>query len=191
MSNTMHLDLKSGIRAVSKQVNLDIRVSSGFLSEVNDVCEKLLTVLVKTSLTIKQNCKRVEISPSDVKAATKVILPKAFSDRAINEGVKAVNKFSSNEKGSRSARAGLIISVPKVDNMFRYLAVSKKISTRFSQGSIIFIAAVIEYIIAELTQISGDVARINAKTISKKHLDMAIEQDDDAQKLMQIITSMS
>jgi len=195
MSNTiMHIDLKTGIRSVSKQVNLDMnRVSSEFLSEINDICEKLLTVLARTSVTIKKNCKRVEISASDIQAATNVILPATLSEFAIREGNKATFKFVSNDdmKGSRSARAGLVISVPKVDSMFRYIA-GNKIPNRFSQGSIIFMTAVIEYVIAELCEVSGREARsINATTIFKRHLDIAVEKDEELMNFLKIMTAMS
>jgi len=190
----MHIDLKTGIRSVSKQVNLDMnRVSSEFLSEINDICEKLLTVLARTSVTIKKNCKRVEISASDIQAATNVILPATLSEFAIREGNKATFKFVSNDdmKGSRSARAGLVISVPKVDSMFRYIA-GNKIPNRFSQGSIIFMTAVIEYVIAELCEVSGREARsINATTIFKRHLDIAVEKDEELMNFLKIMTAMS
>ena len=62
-------------------------------------------------------------------------------------------------------------------------------SDRFSRSAGIFMAGVLEYLTAEIIELAGSVCEENKKkTISPKHLNLAVRSDPELNKLMHTIT---
>ena len=86
---------------------------------------------------------------------------------------------------SRSAKAGLQFPVGRVA---RYL---KKggYASRVGGGAPVYMAAVLEYLCAEILELAGNAARDNKKArIVPRHIQLAVRNDEELNKLMGGVT---
>ncbi|NXC07396.1 H2A1 protein, partial [Orthonyx spaldingii] len=83
-------------------------------------------------------------------------------------------------KRSRSAKAGLRFPVGRVYRLLR----RGKYADRIGSGAAIYLAAVIEYVAAEVLELAGNAAHENRKTrILPRHIQLAVRNDDELNKL--------
>ena len=89
---------------------------------------------------------------------------------------------------SRSAKAGLQFPVGRVA---RYLK-KGRYATRVGAGAPVYLAAVLEYLAAEVLELSGNAARDNKKNrIVPRHIQLAIRNDEELSKLLGGVTIAS
>ena len=86
---------------------------------------------------------------------------------------------------SRSAKAGLQFPVGRIA---RYLK-QGKYATRVGAGAPVYLAAVLEYLTAEVLELAGNASRDNKKTrIVPRHIQLAIRHDEELSKLLGGVT---
>eukprot|EP00798_Chlamydomonas_sp_ICE-L_P015974 gene15974-biopygen24976 len=86
---------------------------------------------------------------------------------------------------SRSAKAGLQFPVGRVA---RYLK-KGKYAERVGAGAPVYLAAVLEYLCAEVLELAGNAARDNKKTrIIPRYVQLAIRNDEELSKLLGSVT---
>ncbi|KQJ89933.1 histone H2A [Brachypodium distachyon] len=86
---------------------------------------------------------------------------------------------------TRSVKAGLQFPVGRIG---RYLK-KGRYAQRVGSGAPVYLAAVLEYLAAELLELAGNAARDNKKTrIIPRHLLLAIRNDDELGKLLAGVT---
>merc|ERR1711997_278203 len=91
-------------------------------------------------------------------------------------------------KSSRSHRAGLQFPVGRLS---RYLK-QGKYSERVGAGAPVYLAAVLEYLAAEVLELAGNAAKDNKKTrIVPRHIQLAIRNDEELNRLMSSTTIAS
>ena len=94
-------------------------------------------------------------------------------------------KGSAKKAVSRSAKAGLQFPVGRVA---RYLKAGKW-ATRVGAGAPVYLAAVLEYLCAEVLELAGNASRDNKKTrIVPRHIQLAIRNDEELSKLLGTVT---
>ncbi|KAM9804274.1 core histone macro-H2A.2 [Neosynchiropus ocellatus] len=94
-------------------------------------------------------------------------------------GKKKVTKLS------RSARAGVIFPVGR---MMRYLRTGTH-KYRIGMGAPVYMAAVIEYLAAEILELAGNAARDNKKgRITPRHIKLAVANDEELNQLLRGVT---
>ncbi|GHP07396.1 hypothetical protein PPROV_000615500 [Pycnococcus provasolii] len=82
---------------------------------------------------------------------------------------------------TKSAKAGLQFPVGRVA---RYLRVGKY-ATRIGAGAPVYLAAVMEYLAAEVLELAGNASRDNKKTrIIPRHIQLAVRNDEELSKLL-------
>ena len=82
---------------------------------------------------------------------------------------------------SRSSRAGLQFPVGRIA---RYLK-QGKFAERVGAGAPVYLAAVLEYLAAEVLELAGNAAKDNKKTrIIPRHIQLAVRNDEELNKLM-------
>ncbi|XP_067837351.1 histone H2A-like [Heptranchias perlo] len=86
---------------------------------------------------------------------------------------------------SRSSRAGLQFPVGRVHRLLR----KGNYAERVGAGAPVYLAAVLEYLTAEILELAGNAARDNKKTrIIPRHLQLAIRNDEELNKLLGRVT---
>ncbi|XP_039431320.2 histone H2A-like [Culex pipiens pallens] len=89
------------------------------------------------------------------------------------------------KKQTRSSRAGLQFPVGRIN---RYLR-KGNYADRISAGAPVYLAAVLEYLTAEVLELGGNASRDNKKTrITPRHLQLAIRIDEELNRLMLGVT---
>ena len=86
---------------------------------------------------------------------------------------------------SRSSRAGLQFPVGRVHRLLR----KGHYAQRVGAGAPVYLAAVLEYLTAEILELAGNAARDNKKSrIVPRHLQLAIRNDEELNKLLGNVT---
>ena len=89
---------------------------------------------------------------------------------------------------SRSAKAGLQFPVGRVARFIR----NQKVATRVGAGAPVYLAAVLEYLAAEVLELAGNAARDNKKRrIIPRHIQLAVRNDEELNKLLGGVTIAS
>ena len=89
---------------------------------------------------------------------------------------------------SSSAKAGLQFPVGRVARYMRQGRVAKRIGG----GAPVYMAAVLEYLCAEILELAGNAARDNKKSrIVPRHIQLAVRNDEELNKLMGGVTIAS
>ncbi|XP_050037289.1 histone H2A-like [Dermacentor andersoni] len=101
-------------------------------------------------------------------------------------GRSPAGKASKTTKGkSRSSRAGLQFPVGRIHRLMS----KGNYADRIGAGAPVYMAAVLEYLTAEVLELAGNAARDNHKTrITPRHLQLAVRNDEELSKLLSGVT---
>ncbi|GAA5928916.1 histone H2A [Sporobolomyces koalae] len=87
----------------------------------------------------------------------------------------------SSKAQSRSAKAGLQFPVGRIHRLLR----RGNYAQRVGAGAPVYLAAVLEYLSAEILELAGNAARDNKKSrIIPRHLQLAIRNDEELNRLL-------
>ena len=127
------------------------------------------------------------VSARHVQTAVRLFVPGELAKHAVSEGTKAVVKYHNTDKTrgrstTRSMRAGLQFPVAKVETMLR----AKLSGFNMGQATAVYMAAVLEYLTAEILELAGNAARDNKRVrIVPRHIMLAVRNDEELNKLYQ------
>jgi histone H2A len=97
-------------------------------------------------------------------------------------------KKSGGKTASRSSKAGLQFPVGRLSRYLRKGGYAKRVGG----GAPVYLAAVLEYLCAEILELAGNAARDNKKTrIVPRHIQMAVRSDEELNKLLGGVTIAS
>ena len=101
--------------------------------------------------------------------------------KAATSGAKKESKATK----SRSSKAGLQFPVGRIHRHLK----NGNYATRIGAGAPVYLAAVLEYLAAEILELAGNAARDNKKTrIIPRHLQLAVRNDEELNKLLGAVT---
>ncbi|XP_075449427.1 histone H2A-like [Ascaphus truei] len=88
-------------------------------------------------------------------------------------------------KSSKSSKAGLAFPVGRIHRLLK----KGNYAERIGSGSAIYLAAALEYMCAEVLELSGNAARDNKKArILPRHIQLAVRNDEELNKLFAGVT---
>uniref|UniRef100_A0A1I7VHY6 Histone H2A n=2 Tax=Loa loa TaxID=7209 RepID=A0A1I7VHY6_LOALO len=100
-------------------------------------------------------------------------------------GQEKEDKETSKKGKSRSNRTGLNFPVCRIHRLLR----KGNYADRIGAGAPVYLAAVLEYLVAEVLQLAGNTAHDNKKRqINPRHLQLAIQNDDGLSMLLSDVT---
>ena len=195
---------------VLKQVHPDTRISGQATRQMNSLLELLAIKLSETAHSITSRNGRQTITSREIQSAVRLVISGQLSKHAVSEGTKAVTKFNASventpvatpvkgKPGQKKAfgttkgqkkkpsersekRAGLTFPVARCK---KYIKLRGASGYRVGVGAPVYLAGVLEYICAELLELSGNAARDNKKvTIYTRHLFLAFANDQELSSL--------
>jgi histone H2A len=194
----------SYIYKVLKQVHPDDGISKKSMSIMNSFVMDLFDKIVIESGKLARYSKRSTVSSREVQSAVRLVLPGELAKHAVSEGTKAVTKFTSPADGagkskggrggdkkkpqSRSAKAGLQFPVGRIARHMK----NSRVASRIGAGAPVYLAAVLEYLVAEVLELAGNAAKDNKRTrISPRHILLAVRNDEELNNLLKHVTVAS
>ena len=86
---------------------------------------------------------------------------------------------------SRSAKAGIQFPIGRIARFLK----KGKYAERVGSGAPVYVAAVLEYLAAEVLELAGNAAKDNKKSrIIPRHIQLAVRNDEELNKLMRNTT---
>eukprot|EP01090_Pellita_catalonica_P020487 TRINITY_DN7349_c0_g1_i1.p1 TRINITY_DN7349_c0_g1~~TRINITY_DN7349_c0_g1_i1.p1 ORF type:complete len:150 (-),score=23.85 TRINITY_DN7349_c0_g1_i1:45-452(-) len=93
-----------------------------------------------------------------------------------------------NESKTRSVRAGLQFPVGRIHRHLK----EGRYAARIGAGAPVYLAAVLEYLVAEILELAGNASRDNNRIrIIPRHIQLAVRNDEELNKLLQNVTIAS
>ncbi|XP_055611520.1 uncharacterized protein LOC129758101 [Uranotaenia lowii] len=166
------------VREIAQDFKTDLRFQSSAVMALQEASEAYLVGLFEDTNLCAIHAKRVTIMPKDIQLARRIRGEPKMSGRGKGGKVKGKAK-------SRSSRAGLQFPVGRIHRLLR----KGNYAERVGAGAPVYLAAVMEYLAAEVLELAGNAARDNKKTrIIPRHLQLAIRNDEELNKLLSGVT---
>jgi len=194
------LNLEHYLKKVLKQIYptvkpSDVRMARSSLAITKDCVSQInfLLNIVARNITLRMNTvldvkNQQTMRALDVQTVVKMIIPGELSKGAVAMGTKAVTKYGSfkpsrNEDGkkvSNSVKAGLLLSVSACRKFLKSMCSSQRVG----DTAAVYLAAVLEYLAAEMLEMAGNYARDNKKQrITSRGLTIILQADEELHKL--------
>lgn len=171
------------ISKVLKQVADKNGITSNSKQQLNSaLCIVARTIsLVVTRLT--EIAKKKTMSDKEVANTVRILFSGDLAENSIREGVKSVEKFSAEaSKGSsRQGKAGIIFPPSIAEKFLRNFGYSKVMVTSTAP---VFLAAVLEYLVAEILILASKSATNNKRIrITIRDLQLSVGEDQELSTL--------
>ena len=106
----------------------------------------------------------------------------------VKGGKGSRGKVAGKKSQSKSSKAGLQFPVGRISRFLK----KGKFATRVGAGAPVYLAAILEYLTAEILELAGNAARDNKKTrIVPRHIQLAVRNDEELNKLFGGVTIAS
>lgn len=97
-----------------------------------------------------------------------------------SKGGKKGRPKGESTKGNRSVQAGVTFPVGRIHRLLKNGGYAERIGV----GGSVYLAAVLEYLVAEILELAGNAAHDNKKNrILPRHIQLAVRNDDELNKL--------
>ena len=142
---------------------------------------------------IKEEIRLVDFDPlAGIRTKTSILSKTLFHFRLVVRRLELLimsgrgkGKAKGTKSKSRSSRAGLQFPVGRIHRLLR----KGNYAERVGAGAPVYLAAVLEYLSAEILELAGNAARDNKKSrIIPRHLQLAVRNDEELNKLLAGVT---
>lgn len=183
---------KTYIYKVLKQVHPDTGITSASMAVMDALSHYMVERLVDSSNRVRLGLKTATVTSRDVQTAVRLVLPSELAKHAVSEGTKRVAAYANSKSGavkgakavSGAVRAGLQFSPARIRSEIKLHSSGKGCKCRVSMGSAVYLAAVIEYLVAEVLELSGNASRDRKHVrITTNDIHVAIDNDEELNKL--------
>lgn len=172
------------IQRVLKSVHPEMGITSDGLQTTNNLVKIMCQKIVRNVNILMRVNKKRTINSADISAGIMVSLPGELAKHSVSELSKSVIKYSSSLKTekadkpvSRSSRAGLTFPISRVQSMMMKHSAG---ALRKSSGAVVGLTAVLEYVTAEILELSGNYARDDKRSrIKPRDILRAIRSDEE------------
>jgi len=202
--NAKRPSFKTYIYKVLKQVHPDTGISNMAMCIVDDMVHEWMREIARLAGDLSQYVSKKSISSREIQTAVRLHIPGELAKHAVSEGTKAVTKYNSSSdyegggggggggggakkgrarsrKTSRSARCGLQFPVGRIHTYLK----TGRFSSAVGAGAPVYLAAVLEYLSAEVLELAGNAARDNKHVrITPRHVNLAIRNDEELNKMI-------
>jgi histone H2A len=171
-----------------KKVHPKMSISANVNEQLNHALNLLGNRLAERATHLTSVNNKRTLSEREVKSAVRIVFSGELAKHAVKEGQVAVEKYTSSKGANKSkskkeptsaaSRAGLVFPPSRA----RKLLANR--TTQMGETASVFLAAVLEYVSAEVLELSGNAASDNKRsTIQARHLQSAVEGDKELSTL--------
>jgi len=174
--------------AVARQVHPELTLSHRAARLVADATGHVLLAVAEEARRAEADAGRALLSYGSVSHAVRTLygdLTQELTKRAYSEMTKAVTRAHAwTQKGPWEMRAGLVVSV-----LDTHAALAPRVGVPFTTGAVVALAALREYIAAEIIELAGNVCKDEAGerfegngdplVIAPRHVTLAVRRDKE------------
>lgn len=177
--------IENYLKPILNRIHPELSLDSNAKGDLNILLHTFMQRILTVAQALMRKSKKCTIMVNDISSACKVVIPGELAKHALEAGNKAVETFDksepdNDEKKSRATHAGLILSVSRMEHVICFFCPE----ARISKLSPVFLAAVIEYLVAEILDLAGNACKDNKKHfITMRHVVLAIRNDEELNKL--------
>ena len=170
------------IRKVLRQVHPDTTITKDALSQVNSMINTVCNRLAQKAAKLAVYSNHKTIREEEIQSAVRLIIPRRISVNMLylKGQVRWLNLMT--KAGERAGRrAGIEFSISRVESQLRKNACN---NCRVSKNASVYLAAVLDYLSAEILELAGNVARDNRHSrITVRDLMLTVKEDDELPSL--------
>ena len=187
-----HISFLTFLDKILKQVHPDTGITGVAKGELNAVVYYIGKALADKAEFAARQAQKSTVTSREIQTAVKLVIPGELAKHAISEGTKAVTKWSASKdqpgKRSLAMRAGLQIPPARAGQYFKGIPKKgkkiKQSSASVGTGAKVYLAAVLEYLAAEILELAGIAARdVHRQRIKVRQLFLAVETDEELKRL--------
>ena len=172
------------IRRIHKQVHPDGGISGEGMSTMEALLDDGLRQIVQKANLLASKMDKKTLNTAMIQAAIHLTIPGELKKHAITEGTKAVRKYKDSKGGglrvSAGARAGLTLAPSRVKTAM----VAQSCLERKSETAAVYLAAVLEYLAAEVLELAGNSAsKRGRKRVDPRDILLAVRNDIELSRL--------
>lgn len=188
------MDCRTYIYRVLKQVHPDTGCTAKSMTQFNQIVNIIAENIINNAIDLCKSVGHITVSFRDIQSSVRLLLPTELANHAVGEGTKAVTKYNSNMASSdstesdsrprarREYKAGLQFPVARCAKLIKDI----NRGMRVGQTAPVYLASVLEYLMAEILVLSGNTARDNNRVcITPRHVLVSVGGDDDLTTLFQ------
>lgn len=170
------------LHRVLKQVHPDQGIDKSAIEMVNQFCIRMLWLICGRMQHFMMMDHRQTANSRVVMYAVRSVVPGELAKHAVSELTKAITKYNNkdtNAKGAKGERkerkCGLAFPVGRIEGMMR-----KNIKGRITETAPIGMAAVLEYLSAEILELAGNAARdFKRARVNRRCIMLALMNDQE------------
>ena len=160
-----------------KQIHPELELEPETKEWLQELQEDTYARVVTEAVAVLKMVKKNTVSSREIQTAVRLVFPGELAKHAVSEGTKAVCKACSGGGTPSISRAGLTLAAKDGVGALRKLLPSPY---RLGSGAPIYATAVVEYVTAEILELSGNASRDrDSKTISVLDVANAISSDEE------------
>lgn len=169
---------KTYLKSLLAKKHEGMKMADAAAARIDEVLVDLAHNLAADAIVYSGIAKRKTIMSKDVEVAmTKTLAPETAAP-VVACAAEAVEAFRADPKGSRSARAKLVLPVSRVETILRTVGEGM----RLGEDAGVYVAAVVERVALDLLGAIGDVAIADKKKIvAVPHVERALETFEPAE----------
>jgi histone H3 len=171
------------ISKVLKQISDKNGITSNAKQQLNSAICILARSISFTASRLTEISKKRTASDKEVENAVRVLFSGDLSDNSVIEGIKSVQKFNieSSKGTSRQGKAGIVFPPSITEKFLRNFGYSRIMITKSAP---IFLASVLEYVVAEVLLIASKHSNINKRVrITIRDIYISVKEDQELSKL--------
>ena len=171
------------IYKILMQVHPDSGLKGSAKTMLDQICKLLVNKFMKTANELCAGKNVKTLSNRILQAAVRMTLPAELATHAVSEATKRLTYYNSAKGEGRSTRAdkaGLQISVSRIEHLMR----KNTVVERMGETASVYMAAVVEYLLAEILETAGNFARDHKRIrIIPRDIKLAISKDSELEQV--------
>jgi histone H2A len=177
------------IYKVLKNIHPNCSMTQNAMSSVNSLERDLFEKMMMEAANLSKSTNSHTITSREILNATLLVFPRELAKHAVSMGKNAVVQFQSHSPGkqrtTQSSRASVTFPVGRIHTFMKASHPTVRIGPRAS----VFMAAVLEYVAAEVLELAGNVTRdLRLKRITPRAIMLAIKSDWELDRLLHKVT---
>jgi len=186
------INFKNYIPKVLNQIHPDAQISANVKNLVNSLLNNLGNKIANEAVFLAAHCGGKTVTRRAMTSSVRLTLTPEIGKHAMSEGLKACSAYINSKPGTTrksttaAKRSRLIFPPARARKLIENNAQK---GIKISQLACVYLAAVLEYLTAEILELSGNAARNDRKsTISSKHLQLAVRHDNELAIILKDVT---